>query len=89
MGRHLHTSVGGRLRGDDDESPHGWVQCTTPLRLLATGENIRHRLDLADAFEALMVDFAVRYGIEAWKGESCAVLASAFTGEHETVEDHR
>jgi divalent metal cation (Fe/Co/Zn/Cd) transporter len=42
----------------------------------------------ADAVAALVVVvFAVREGIEAWKGESCTVPVSALTGERETIED--
>jgi divalent metal cation (Fe/Co/Zn/Cd) transporter len=42
----------------------------------------------ADAVAALVVVvFAVREGIEAWKGESCTVPVSALTGEREAIED--
>lgn len=43
----------------------------------------------ADPIAALVVVvFAVREGIEAWKGESCTVPISALTGERELTDDH-
>lgn len=44
----------------------------------------------ADAIAALVVVFfAVREGMEAWKGESCTVPISALTGELETADEHQ
>jgi divalent metal cation (Fe/Co/Zn/Cd) transporter len=43
----------------------------------------------ADAIAALFIaGFAVREGIEAWRGEACAVPVSALTGEREIEHDH-
>ena len=42
----------------------------------------------ADSIAALAIAaFAIREGLEAWKGEACAVPISALTGER-TVDDH-
>ena len=43
----------------------------------------------ADAVAGLViVVFAVREGLEAWRGEACAVPASVLTGEREHHDDH-
>ncbi|MCI4660022.1 cation transporter [Cryobacterium zhongshanensis] len=43
----------------------------------------------ADSVAALVIAaFAIREGLEAWKGESCAVPISALTGERVIEDDH-
>lgn len=43
----------------------------------------------ADAVAALFIaGFAVKEGIEAWRGDACAVPVSALTGEREVEHDH-
>ncbi|TFB92086.1 MULTISPECIES: cation diffusion facilitator family transporter [unclassified Cryobacterium] len=43
----------------------------------------------ADSIAALVIAaFAFREGLEAWKGESCAVPISALTGERNIEDDH-
>ena len=43
----------------------------------------------ADSVAALVIaGFAVREGVEAWKGEACAVPVAALTGEREISHDH-
>ncbi|MFI6426926.1 cation transporter [Promicromonospora sp. NPDC050880] len=43
----------------------------------------------ADAVAALMIaGFAVREGVEAWRGEACAAPVAALTGEIETHDHH-
>jgi divalent metal cation (Fe/Co/Zn/Cd) transporter len=43
----------------------------------------------ADSIAALVIAaFAIREGLEAWKGESCAVPISALTGERTIENDH-
>jgi len=43
----------------------------------------------ADSIAALVIaGFAVREGVEAWKGEACAVPVAALTGEREISYDH-
>ena len=43
----------------------------------------------ADSIAALVIAaFAIREGLEAWKGESCAVPISALTGERVIEDDH-
>lgn len=43
----------------------------------------------ADSIAALVIaGFAVREGVEAWKGEACAVPVAALTGEREISHDH-
>lgn len=43
----------------------------------------------ADSIAALVIAvFAVREGIEAWKGESCAVPVTVLTGERDHEHDH-
>lgn len=43
----------------------------------------------ADAIAALVIaGFAVKEGIEAWRGDACAVPVAALTGEREIEHDH-
>ncbi|KRE21745.1 cation transporter [Agromyces sp. Soil535] len=43
----------------------------------------------ADSIAALFIaGFAVREGIEAWRGDACAVPVAALTGEREVEHDH-
>ena len=43
----------------------------------------------ADAIAALFIaGFAVKEGIEAWRGDACAVPVAALTGEREVEHDH-
>lgn len=43
----------------------------------------------ADPISALVVViFAIKEGIEAWKGDSCSVPVSVLTGEREAEDDH-
>jgi len=43
----------------------------------------------ADSIAALVIaGFAVREGIEAWRGDACAVPVAALTGEREVEHDH-
>ncbi len=43
----------------------------------------------ADSIAALVIaGFAIKEGVEAWKGESCAVPVAALTGEIEVEHDH-
>lgn len=43
----------------------------------------------ADAIAALVIaGFAIREGIEAWRGDACAVPVAALTGEREIEHDH-
>jgi divalent metal cation (Fe/Co/Zn/Cd) transporter len=43
----------------------------------------------ADSIAALVIaGFAVREGIEAWRGDACAVPVAALTGEREVDHDH-
>ena len=43
----------------------------------------------ADSVAALVIaGFAVREGIEAWRGDACAVPVAALTGEREVEHDH-
>ena len=43
----------------------------------------------ADAIAALFIaGFAVKEGVEAWRGDACAVPVAALTGEREVEHDH-
>jgi len=43
----------------------------------------------ADSIAALVIaGFAIKEGVEAWKGDSCAVPVAALTGEIEVEHDH-
>ena len=43
----------------------------------------------ADSIAALVIaGFAVREGVEAWRGDACAVPVAALTGEREVEHDH-
>jgi len=65
--------------------------CTYLSAALLTGLLLNSLLGWAwaDSIAALVIaGFAVREGIEAWRGDACAVPVAALTGEREVEHDH-